>query len=414
LPGECSTLDLECPHGYFSAPESTCTGPVCNALVDTYLCCAVAAPCANLTCPYDMVPKLDTSAIYCDGMPCVVERDKHTCCDGAMPCGGLASCLLGYTLKSDPFSIFCDGVSCDAVRDRDTCCDVAAPCTDLGACPYGFVLKPPPVYCLGTACDMVRDQSTCCEDSESCVNYTCPHGFMLKPDPDTRFCAAVTCAETKHDLDECCGVGVRFQFYRWTPIGLRMDPNEGPNSIMQIADLYFYYLGETLSYTGASVFVPGSMAPVNEQPDNVLDGDPDTKWHENNKRSITVRFPAPVFVDFYSWTTANDVPERDPIKWKLEGSFDEVEFYLLDEVNDGVGIVPLSRLTALDPMSSKMPCVPPHDVPNSNATAICAEGALIISGAVCNVQCLEGFAPQPNSTLVCNQGYLIPWEVSCE
>ena len=79
-----------------------------------------------------------------------------------------------------------------------------------------------------------------------------------------------------------------------------------------------------------------------EKPIKLVDNDASTKWavDTNTKLQevdVTVIFtlPSEVAFAYYSYTTANDVPKRDPISWELYDSIDEgATWNLLDERSD--------------------------------------------------------------------------------
>ncbi|WDE99423.1 GDSL-type esterase/lipase family protein [Lentisphaera profundi] len=67
--------------------------------------------------------------------------------------------------------------------------------------------------------------------------------------------------------------------------------------------------------------------------DKSVDGDLKTKWcyvHHDRPLQWQVQLPAPRVVRAYSFTSANDVPKRDPKEWKWHGSMDGVNWNLLD------------------------------------------------------------------------------------
>lgn len=69
----------------------------------------------------------------------------------------------------------------------------------------------------------------------------------------------------------------------------------------------------------------------------LVDADAATKWLTFDRRgTFVLRFPAPVAVDTYTMTSANDFPTRDPRAWKVYGSNDEVVWDLLDQQDQGV------------------------------------------------------------------------------
>ncbi len=80
--------------------------------------------------------------------------------------------------------------------------------------------------------------------------------------------------------------------------------------------------------------VSGHTAPASESPAATLDGDAKTKWcviHEGKPVQWQLEAPQAAAPRRYSFTAANDLPERDPRTWKLEGSNDGAAWTLLDE-----------------------------------------------------------------------------------
>ena len=74
-----------------------------------------------------------------------------------------------------------------------------------------------------------------------------------------------------------------------------------------------------------------------------VDGDPRTKWCvEPRGRPVVweLRLPAPAAVDRYAFTSANDVPARDPAAWELAGSMDGQAWTVIDRC---AGEPPLPR-----------------------------------------------------------------------
>ena len=100
--------------------------------------------------------------------------------------------------------------------------------------------------------------------------------------------------------------------------GLR---NRGLASSVQVAELTLYNGGTKL--TGGVATDPGGNSSSAEGADKLIDGNIFTKWLDFNKKSVVIAFPQPVNVTGYSWATANDASERDPVKWSLEGSNDD-------------------------------------------------------------------------------------------
>lgn len=88
---------------------------------------------------------------------------------------------------------------------------------------------------------------------------------------------------------------------------------------------------------------PGTCAsghvPYNntEGPAAAADGNADTKWCIEPKAKDVVwqiELPEPEVIGTYAFTSGNDVPERDPQQWRLEGSADGKSWSVLHEVKD--------------------------------------------------------------------------------
>jgi hypothetical protein len=45
----------------------------------------------------------------------------------------------------------------------------------------------------------------------------------------------------------------------------------------------------------------------------------DHKWLDFTRGDLTITFAEPTLLGSYDWMTSNDAPNRDPIKWALEG-----------------------------------------------------------------------------------------------
>lgn len=73
--------------------------------------------------------------------------------------------------------------------------------------------------------------------------------------------------------------------------------------------------------TSPSGHAPGDGKGI----ENTADGDPGTKWCVNNGSKPVIwqmQLPQPQQVDSYELTSGDDIPERDPRQWVLEGSND--------------------------------------------------------------------------------------------
>jgi hypothetical protein len=74
--------------------------------------------------------------------------------------------------------------------------------------------------------------------------------------------------------------------------------------------------------TPGAYAMDGGEHPAREHPYQGMDGNTRTKWLDKQRGDLVVNFGAPVSVHSYDWATANDAPDRDPVKWSMEGSSD--------------------------------------------------------------------------------------------
>mmetsp|Transcript_145438 Transcript_145438/g.466073 ORF Transcript_145438/g.466073 Transcript_145438/m.466073 type:complete len:797 (-) Transcript_145438:57-2447(-) len=88
----------------------------------------------------------------------------------------------------------------------------------------------------------------------------------------------------------------------------------------QLSEVTFYAKGKALQWGTFSA--EGSQGPSHEGPEKALDGKRDTKWFSSigNGAYLSVRVAEALYPDRFSFTTANDVTDRDPMKWRLEAS----------------------------------------------------------------------------------------------
>ena len=126
-----------------------------------------------------------------------------------------------------------------------------------------------------------------------------------------------------------------------------VDSTKRPANCMQLSEL------ELLDADGKAIrkfaLVFASSGDHNfgkgEKPGCAVDGSLDTKWvdfraaHDADEASrsavwIQFHFDEPTKISGYRWYTANDFEERDPRDWRLLGSNDEVNWVLVDKVED--------------------------------------------------------------------------------
>ncbi|MEZ4330284.1 MAG: NPCBM/NEW2 domain-containing protein [Myxococcota bacterium] len=134
-----------------------------------------------------------------------------------------------------------------------------------------------------------------------------------------------------------------FRYYRFRPTQLRNDA--AANSI-QIAELALFQAD--VRQHPVAITNPGGNNPVGEEPVRADDEDVATKWLDFNRGAIVYDYGVPVEIDAYTITTANDAPDRDPVRWALEGSIDGSTWEVLDDQTGADYPTPTARQTESD------------------------------------------------------------------
>jgi hypothetical protein len=111
-------------------------------------------------------------------------------------------------------------------------------------------------------------------------------------------------------------------------------PNEG---MLQLAQLVAYGADGEFQLQLVDARNPHGRNPGAEGPDNALDGSAHTKWLDYNKGALECRIASgPTKITRYALVTANDAPNRDPVRWVLEGRLGEDgEWRVLDDKDMG-------------------------------------------------------------------------------
>jgi fibronectin-binding autotransporter adhesin len=121
---------------------------------------------------------------------------------------------------------------------------------------------------------------------------------------------------------------VEAQYFRFTTTAVR---NGATANSVQFSELE-YFNGNTRIDTSAAIATnPNGNNPGNETPPNVLDQNTATKFLDFNRGPLIVDFGAPVQATQYRWATANDAIERDPFRWRVEGSMDGTTWVTFDD-----------------------------------------------------------------------------------
>jgi len=123
-------------------------------------------------------------------------------------------------------------------------------------------------------------------------------------------------------------------YIRFTPTKLRNPPNYPAANSIQISEIAFANGGSQLDLSTATLTNPGGHSPPGSPPANVIDGKSNTKWLDFNKGGLLFFFPDAMSPDRFSFTTAHDAPERDPVSWKVELSMDGLSYTTVQQETD--------------------------------------------------------------------------------
>eukprot|EP00755_Sulcionema_specki_P020350 Sspe_Gene.71676::Locus_42577_Transcript_3_3_Confidence_0.625_Length_3388::g.71676::m.71676 len=91
---------------------------------------------------------------------------------------------------------------------------------------------------------------------------------------------------------------------------------------VQLASLLFRYRGKDLLFHNAVVTCPCGHSPPPHCPSNVLDNRDDTKWMDYNLGPLVIELRVPAMIDQYTFVTAKDAPQCDPVQWVVDISND--------------------------------------------------------------------------------------------
>ena len=118
---------------------------------------------------------------------------------------------------------------------------------------------------------------------------------------------------------------MNYRYYKFETISTRIS-----NAAVQISELVLRYNNVRVNYASAVASNPGGSNPSGETPSKAIDNDTNTKWLDHNKKPLIIDFGINTLANSYTFATANDVIDRDPISWKLYGSLNNIDYILLD------------------------------------------------------------------------------------
>eukprot|EP01062_Namystynia_karyoxenos_P005964 TRINITY_DN12073_c0_g1_i1.p1 TRINITY_DN12073_c0_g1~~TRINITY_DN12073_c0_g1_i1.p1 ORF type:complete len:994 (+),score=195.18 TRINITY_DN12073_c0_g1_i1:79-3060(+) len=107
----------------------------------------------------------------------------------------------------------------------------------------------------------------------------------------------------------------------------RHDCGAGSGSMpVQLSRIDLWAGKQRIDMSAANATNPGGNNPIGEGPEHVLDASNETKWLDFNREPLVMRFPSAVSPDSFTFTTASDSPDRDPIRWGLDASDNGVQW----------------------------------------------------------------------------------------
>jgi hypothetical protein len=135
------------------------------------------------------------------------------------------------------------------------------------------------------------------------------------------------------------GGSVAARFVRFTPLKLRS------GTMIQLAEFSFY--ADSVPVAPVDVTNPGgSNAPTaGEGALMAIDNNTATKWLDGNMQPLVFDFGSTASFNHYQITTANDAPERDPLRWIMEASDDGSTWHLIENMTPFDFNLPTARFT---------------------------------------------------------------------
>jgi len=115
-------------------------------------------------------------------------------------------------------------------------------------------------------------------------------------------------------LRSVAGGPVSYRYVRFTPVKLR---NSAAANSIQLSEFFFLDGFGTVPVESAQN--PFGNTPGAEGVENLIDNTVSTKWLDFNRSEVIFDFGSIQQFDQYGFATANDGPERDPVRWLLEG-----------------------------------------------------------------------------------------------
>ncbi len=123
-----------------------------------------------------------------------------------------------------------------------------------------------------------------------------------------------------------------YRYYRFTPTKMY----NGAAGLIQMGELQYFQGTTWVPAVSTSLSpVPGTIyGPVDQLNDNITTDFYNKLCNDSPFSSIIYDFGAPVAFTQYNWSTGGDTssyPERNPVRWTVQGSFDGSAWVMLDD-----------------------------------------------------------------------------------
>jgi hypothetical protein len=115
----------------------------------------------------------------------------------------------------------------------------------------------------------------------------------------------------------------------------------------QMSEFTLKYQGSAVSYTGATI---SPVVGGGEDNPNLIDGNLGNKAF-NTSISFTIFRESGFLFNAYTWATANDVPDRDPVRWIIDASQNNSTWTVLDNKSTADQTITTSRNTYVQDFS---------------------------------------------------------------
>ncbi len=154
--------------------------------------------------------------------------------------------------------------------------------------------------------------------------------------------------------------------FRYVRFNLKKTKGGNAPIISQVAEFQFFNGASQVLVNSAAN--DGGYSPSGEAPQYIIDGDINTKWLNFETRGLIFDFGSTKTFSSYEFATGGDAPERDPVRWTMEGSNDATTWTLIDNLTDFDFPTPEARSTYINapiplPGTSLIPTVQITAVP---------------------------------------------------